>query len=414
MPLAVLNGRALTTKVLAAATAALILGAAFVAHAAPKSPKAAKNVDIPLPVLAPWHNRPAALGKGPTAKAATEKSAKTDKAKAPPNEKPAPGEPSVTTLVAPDPNAWSDDDVSESLKACVIKLASIQARVEISEPFRKGACGAPAAVEVKKLGTRYPITISPAATLRCDMAVSLYQFVEESLQPTAVAVLGSPIVSFQGISSYSCRNRNGDPGGKLSEHALANALDVPTFKLADGRTVKVVSDWGPTARDAARETDPVVQPVAEPAKPQGKVRLASLKGTQLSRRQVRLLRRAAKVGKEVSVPPPPVKKSDALKSTPVKKTATKNTSTKKNGPNETGASKAGAPIPAKKPEAKKAPATAAKASPPKVTSEMRFLKQVHADACKYFGTVLGPEANEAHRDHFHFDMAPRKRSNYCR
>lgn len=403
MPLAVLDGSTLIAKVLVAGVAALIVGAAIDAHAASKpakKPNGAKSVDIPLPVLAPWHNRPAALGKGPNAKATAETPAKTEKADA--DAKPAPGEPSVTALVAPDPNVWSEDDVSESLKACVIKLASIQARVEISEPFRKGACGAPAAVEVKKLGTRYPITLSPAATLRCDMAVSLYQFVEESLQPAAVAVLGSPIVSFQGISSYSCRNRNGDTGGKLSEHALANALDVGTFKLADGRIVRVASDWGPTARDAERDTDPVVQPVAEPAKAKGNVRLASLDGQPLSRRELRRLKQAAKVGKAVSVPPAPVKKSDALKTSPVTKTA---------------ALKVGAPLPAKKPEAKKAPAPVAKAPPPpppKITSEMRFLKQVHADACKYFGTVLGPEANEAHRDHFHFDLAPRKRSNYCR
>ena len=27
--------------------------------------------------------------------------------------------------------------------------------------------------------------------------------------------------------------------------------------------------------------------------------------------------------------------------------------------------------------------------------------------------VLGPEANEAHRDHFHFDLAQRRNSAYC-
>ncbi|KUO57590.1 MAG: hypothetical protein APF80_05515 [Alphaproteobacteria bacterium BRH_c36] len=402
MPLAVLDGRTLTAKVLAAGFAALVICAAVPAHAASKpakTPNGAKRVDIPLPVLAPWHNRPAALGKGPNAKSTAEKPSGTLKTTAEADAKPAPVEPSVTALVAPDPNVWSEDDVSESLKACVIKLASIQARVEISEPFRKGGCGAPAAVEVKKLGTRYPITLSPAATLRCDMAVSLYQFVEESLQPAAVAVLGSPIVSFQGISSYSCRNRNGDAAGKLSEHALANALDVGSFNLADGRTVRVASDWGPTDRDAERETDPVVQTVTESVKANGNVRLASLEGQRLSHRQLRRLGRAAKVAKEVSVPPTPIKKSDALKSSQSTKAA---------------AVKVGAPLPTKKPEAKKAPAPVIKPPPPKITNEMRFLKQVHADACKYFGTVLGPEANEAHRDHFHFDMAPRKRSNYCR
>jgi hypothetical protein len=43
----------------------------------------------------------------------------------------------------------------------------------------------------------------------------------------------------------------------------------------------------------------------------------------------------------------------------------------------------------------------------------RFLQDVHAGACHIFGTVLGPRANAAHRNHFHFDMAKRRFSSYC-
>ena len=43
----------------------------------------------------------------------------------------------------------------------------------------------------------------------------------------------------------------------------------------------------------------------------------------------------------------------------------------------------------------------------------KFLKAVHEGACRMFGTVLGPDSNAAHRDHFHFDMAKRRRSSYC-
>lgn len=404
-----LKDATLVSGIMAVAVVAVVTAAAYPADGAPKSPNGSKRVAIPLPELAPWHNRPAALGKGPNAEKAGGKSFKKESSKKTiaPTKKGAAGgeEPSVTALVAPDPNVWSEDDISENLKACVIKLASIQARVEIAEPFRKGACGAPAAVAVTKLGTTYPVKFSPPATLRCEMAVALYRFVEESLQPAAVQLLGSPIVSFNGISTYSCRNRYGDPGGKLSEHALANALDVGTFTLANGKTVRVLSDWGPTARDIARETDPVVQPVAKPAKTKGKVRLASLDGQQLSRRELRRLKRQSRRNAQPVVPPVPIKKSDALR----KEAPSQSSAVKKSA-----GSKAGAPIPEKKPEKAKPTKKVAKAPPPKPTKEMRFLKRIHADACKYFGTVLGPEANEAHRDHFHFDMAPRRRSNYCR
>lgn len=37
-------------------------------------------------------------------------------------------------------------------------------------------------------------------------------------------------------------------------------------------------------------------------------------------------------------------------------------------------------------------------------AETLFLEQVHREACKLFTTVLGPDANQAHRSHFHFDL----------
>lgn len=44
----------------------------------------------------------------------------------------------------------------------------------------------------------------------------------------------------------------------------------------------------------------------------------------------------------------------------------------------------------------------------------RILRQAHAAACGPFGTVLGPEANALHRDHFHFDTARYRSGSYCR
>lgn len=45
--------------------------------------------------------------------------------------------------------------------------------------------------------------------------------------------------------------------------------------------------------------------------------------------------------------------------------------------------------------------------------ERGFLRQVHAGGCEIFTTVLGPGYNEAHADHFHFDLA-RRNAVVCR
>jgi hypothetical protein len=43
--------------------------------------------------------------------------------------------------------------------------------------------------------------------------------------------------------------------------------------------------------------------------------------------------------------------------------------------------------------------------------EARFLRSIRASACRRFNTVLSPDYNAAHRDHFHFDMG---RGPFCR
>lgn len=43
--------------------------------------------------------------------------------------------------------------------------------------------------------------------------------------------------------------------------------------------------------------------------------------------------------------------------------------------------------------------------------EREFLRIVHQSACKRFGTVLGPDYNAAHRDHFHVELGGKS---FCR
>ena len=44
----------------------------------------------------------------------------------------------------------------------------------------------------------------------------------------------------------------------------------------------------------------------------------------------------------------------------------------------------------------------------------RILRNMHAAACGPFGTVLGPDSDRFHQDHFHFDTARHRGGAYCR
>ncbi|WP_412565176.1 extensin family protein [Thalassobius sp. MITS945101] len=46
--------------------------------------------------------------------------------------------------------------------------------------------------------------------------------------------------------------------------------------------------------------------------------------------------------------------------------------------------------------------------------EGKILKKAHRAACGPFGTVLGPDSDRYHRDHFHFDTARYRSGTYCR
>jgi hypothetical protein len=64
--------------------------------------------------------------------------------------------------------------------------------------------------------------------------------------------LGQEVVRVSHFGTYACRNVNHLAGGRRSEHATANAIDIAGFVLADGQQVTVKGDWaGGNARRSA-------------------------------------------------------------------------------------------------------------------------------------------------------------------
>jgi hypothetical protein len=147
----------------------------------------------------------------------------------------------------------------------------------------------------------------------------------------------------------------------------------------------VAKFWGPTARDeqAARKT---AATHAEKAAPSAGVKSAEAGAGPADR-------------KLSSISPPPVSFTAGRQATTAQTAALRKTAAS--------ATDASA-------DSKTIPATPAAAGQDvRKSAEGRFLRQLHKGACGVFGTVLGPEANEAHRDHFHLDLAPRRHSALC-
>lgn len=197
--------------------------------------------------------------------------------------------PLATRIPLPPPiTKWENSEILAARDKCQKLLAGVDKKVKPVKPIRHNACGTPAPLKVAGLlqNSDAGISLAPAATMNCAMTARLALWVEKDLQRLAEKHLGSPVRMIHNMASYSCRHRYNDLSRKISQHALANALDIGGFTLANGETISVLKHW----------------------------------------------------------------------------------------------------------DDEEAPEKSA------------FLKAVHATACKRFIVVLGPEANAAHKNHFHFDL----------
>ena len=156
-------------------------------------------------------------------------------------------------------------------------------------PGAQPECGVERPVRVASVDG---VTLSRPATVDCDTARALKTWVRDGVKP-AVGRLGGGVASLRVVASYACRPRNGQPGGRISEHGRGKAVDVAAVTLRNGISLSVLNGW----------RDPV---------------------------------------------------------------------------------------------------------------QKKLLKRMHAAACGPFGTVLGPEADKYHQDHFHLDTARHRSGPYCR
>jgi hypothetical protein len=123
--------------------------------------------------------------------------------------------------------------------ACQSELARRAVFTPLPPLVGPGNCGAPDVVRLEAIimPDRTQVAVSPPPTLRCGMAGAVADWVRADLGP-ALAGLGAPLKAVENYDSYECRGMNRVTGAKLSEHGKANALDIRSFTLADGRTVR--------------------------------------------------------------------------------------------------------------------------------------------------------------------------------
>lgn len=149
-----------------------------------------------------------------------------------------PDAPAVTEEKPPEPSA------------CRLALTEAIAIAPSIPPIKgPGACGGDDLVRLEAvvLSDNQKVSVKPPAILRCTMATAVADWVRTDMAPLA-ASLGTRLSELDNFDSFECRGRNRVKDARLSEHGLANALDVRSLRFANGTAISL------TDRTVPRET----------------------------------------------------------------------------------------------------------------------------------------------------------------
>lgn len=147
-------------------------------------------------------------------------------------------------------------------------LKDLRDRAVLFEPL--ATAGAAPACQVAN-----PVKVTADAQMRwnrpgvlsCATMRVVERFEAEAVQPAAERHFGQRVTRLLHMGTYECRTRRTDAtaaaaaagkpvrGGRLSEHARGQAIDIGGFELADGSVVSVRRDWRAGGRNTAFLTE---------------------------------------------------------------------------------------------------------------------------------------------------------------
>ena len=319
--------------------------------------------------------------------------------------------PEPAPLAKSPPPSWTPAEIADAQSRCTAILKRIKAVAIAHAPIREGECGAPAPIELVSIGSNPEVALSPPAIVTCELAEGLYTWLKGDIQPLAKQHLGTEIIKIETMSDYACRNAYGRKGNKLSEHGKANAIDIRGFVTANAKTAYVLENWGKPQREI-REEIAVARAAAERA---AAAKLAADKAAEAAK-----FAQKGQPKPSAGQPPQPAVAAATLATQPANVVAPNVAALAKSTIIESTSKFALTPPGAQTARNSSSTFTLApdKLGGPNggkssVVRMDEFLHAAHDSACRIFGTTLGPEANEAHRNHLHVDMAERKLTKIC-
>lgn len=151
--------------------------------------------------------------------------------------------PSVEMIKQPEPQTQPApvSEVSGAFKTCLASLNRRGVEFVIEDPIQNdNGCEISHAVRLIAVASGDTSIALPAKpVLACSFALRLATWLADVGGPVVQSFAKSPLKSVVSGPGYVCRNRYNKKGGKISEHARGNAIDITGFKISSRRNIPV-------------------------------------------------------------------------------------------------------------------------------------------------------------------------------
>ncbi|GGA84407.1 hypothetical protein GCM10011491_09890 [Brucella endophytica] len=166
---------------------------------------------------------------------------KKEPAPAPQEKPPAPPNPEKPSDTPPpdDKAAKKEERVYQTACPALMK-GEVQGK--IVAPLSDGICGEQSPLSLTAIGKDNPLRFTAPVTTNCAMAATLAEWAGH-VRAAALKSFNAEIETVSTGSDYQCRKVNNGSAGRTSEHAFANALDIMSFRLKNGRATELATGW---------------------------------------------------------------------------------------------------------------------------------------------------------------------------
>ncbi len=132
---------------------------------------------------------------------------------------------------APLPGITAPKADEAALVQCEAELRKLGTVFKREEPLHgESGCGIEAPYNIEQIVR--DVALSPASQMRCETALELARWTDTVVVPAAEAMPDKiTLTRINHGSTYVCRRRNSASAGKMSEHAIGNAVDVMSFEF---------------------------------------------------------------------------------------------------------------------------------------------------------------------------------------